>query len=241
VVDLADGGSATPLATVVLAQGDAGGPVDLSAGPPLSRIDGLPSTVYLRAIFVDNPTPPSGLGYGDWIAGYILTDGLYTGVPLRSESLPAGQGTNVSLDLRALRKLTVTMSLATTPAGNAQGPAEFLAVDSVLIAKGAHLFGLGTSACANVSDGGTADVVGFVLGAGPYYVTGWVDEFGTYEGGVLLPPGSLAALEVEEDGGAQIPAADEVTYAVDAYRVAKSIPLGLVIPGDAGGNAVTCP
>jgi hypothetical protein len=43
------------------------------------------------------------------------------------------------------------------------------------------------------------------------------------------------------DGGAQIPGADAVTYAADAYQVARQLRLGLLIAGDGGTDTVTCP
>jgi hypothetical protein len=242
--DLSDGGTATPIATTVLPGADAGadaGLVDLAAAIPMIRFDGLPPSVFIRAVFADDPAPASGLRAGDWLAGYDLSAGLYKGVPLRNEALTPGQSQTVTLDLRALRRLSVDMSAATTPVGNAQGPAAFFAVDQPYIGAGSHVFGVGRSACASLADASTATVEGFVLGAGPYYVTGWLDDFGTWDGGGVLPPGDLVALEVGADGGPQIPAADQVTYAPTAYSVSKALPLGLVVAGDAGADGVTCP
>ena len=244
VPDLGDGGSVAALATVVLPGGDAGvdaGPVDLSHSLPVVRFDGLPQTAFVRAIFVDDPGPAAGLHAGDWLAGYDMSAGIYKGVPLAPQALTAGEGTAVTLNLVALRKMTITLGRTAALEGNGQGPATVLAASQQNLGAGAHLFGLGTAPCANVSGTLTADVAGFVFGQGPYFVTGVLDDFGASDGGAFFAAGSLSSLEVTADGGAQIPAANALSYAPTAYAVTKTIALGFVGPGDAGTDGVTCP
>jgi len=62
IPDLPDGGSVTPLAAVSL-PGD-GGTLDLSQPIPPIRFDGLPTAVYARVLFTDNPQPNAQVGAG---------------------------------------------------------------------------------------------------------------------------------------------------------------------------------
>jgi hypothetical protein len=77
---------------------------------PVVRFDNLPPIVYVRALFVDDlssfgadPKP------GWWLGGYDYSNGL-ANAPLKPISLPAGEGRETTVDLVALRKLTVTIS-----------------------------------------------------------------------------------------------------------------------------------
>jgi hypothetical protein len=50
----------------------------------------------------------------------------------------------------------------------------------------------------------------------------------------------MTSLELA-DGGFQIPAADQLTYAANAYRTSATVTLNVTIPGDAGVDMVSCP
>ncbi len=240
--DYPDGGSKPALATTVLPAGapDAG-VLDLSQGIPVLRFDDLPDKVYARAIFVDDPAPPAGtIAAGTWLAGYDLTGGIQNQLPLAPQTLTPGSGTAVTLPLVALRELIVTMDRGVTPAGNGEGPATFAATPDQVPSSSSHILGIGQSACARVDGTNQAQVSGFVIGKGPYYVAGDLDDFGSGDGG-NLPPGSLVDLEANGAGGYRIPAADQLTYPANAYRVSQTITLGLVIPGAPATDTVSCP
>jgi hypothetical protein len=234
--DLPDGGSVMALTTQGPTQ------VDLSQPVPVIRFDGLPPTaVYARAVFVDTVMPTSNLAAGFWLGGYDLSNGIQNQTKVLPTTLSAGSGTGVTMHLVALRDLTVTISLATTPAGNGEGPAVFVVTQSQTPSTGSALFGLGKNPCARVDGQRTADLTGFVLGKGPYYVAAVLDDFGLGDGGVSLPPGSLTSLELTSTGGLHIPATDALSYPANAYRIKTSVTLGLTVGGDAGTDTVTCP
>jgi hypothetical protein len=240
--DLPDGGEGPALQTIEVPSGgpDAGPGVDLSQAVPMLRFDGLPSTVYARAIFVDDPAPNPTIEASTWLAGYDLSKGFKTSTPLVAQSLPTGAGTSVSLELVALREMSVTMNRTVAPAGNGEGPASVVATGDQTPSTISSIFGLGTSPCARVDGTNTAEVTGFVIGKGPYYVVGIVDDFGLGDAGVSLPPGALVSLDVT-DAGLQIPAADLMTYPATAYRVSQTISLDLVLPGAPATDMVSCP
>lgn len=240
--DLPDGGELPALAALELPPGgpDAGPAVDLSQPVPTLRFDGLPPTVYVRAIFVDSPAPDPTVQAGTWLAGYDLSKGLLDSTPLVAHSLPTGVGTSVSLPLLALREMSVTMDRTVTPAGNGEGPATIIATPDQVPSSTTSIFGLASSACARVDGANSAEVTGFVIGKGPYYVVGILDDFGLADGGVSLAPGALVSLDVT-DAGLAIPTADLMTYPANAYRVSETISLDLVIPGAPATDTVSCP
>jgi hypothetical protein len=221
--------------------------IDLSQPLPQIRFDGLPATtVYARAIFVDDPsTIASGqIQAGWWIAGLDLTDGLDK-APLKPVVLAAGAGTFDSLGLVAFRKLTTAVSLApgVVPAGNGQGPITTIVVDTATPGggdSGTRLFGSGSLKCGNVSDSGPGDasVPGFVIGKGPYWLAASLDDYGV---GTSFPPGALISLVVDDAGALAVPAADMLTYPAQAYQVTSSVAFTLALPWDGGPDTVTCP
>ena len=221
--DSPDGGEVAALAAQTFGAPGAGG-VDLSQPLPVIRFDGLSGTVYPRVVFADDPALGSNIGPGTWLAGYDLGAGLGSAPPLVARPLVAGTGTSITVKLSALRELVVTMERTTPAVGNGQGAATFVATTDQVPASGSPLFGLGQAACAHVDGANTAQVSGFVIGAGPYYVAGVLDDFGLADGGVSLPPGALTSLQVTS-AGPEIPAADRLTYAPTAYRVSQTIAL----------------
>jgi len=239
---LPDGGELPAIASLELPAGgpDAGPAVDLSQPVPVLRFDGLPATVYARAIFVDDPAPTPVVGASTWLAGYDLSKGLLNQTPLVAQSLPAGTGTSVSLHLAALREMSVTLDRTVTPAGNGEGPATVIATPDQAPSSNSSLFGLANNPCVRVDGTNTGLVTGFVIGKGPYYVIGVLDDFGTGDAGVSLPPGALVSV-VPTDAGLQIPASDQMTYAANAYRVSQTIALDLVLPGAPKTDTVSCP
>ena len=234
-----DGGEVPALAAQTFGAPDAG-TVDLSQPLPTIRFDGLPATVYPRVVFVDGPTLSGSIGAGTWLAGYDLGQGLGGQPPLVAQTLVAGTGTSITMKLSALRELVVTMQRTVAPAGNGEGAATFVATTDQVPASGSPLFGIGENPCARVDGNNMAQVTGFVIGAGPYYVAGVLDDFGLADGGVALPPGALVSLQ-SENGGLQIPAAGQLTYPPTTYRVSQTISLDLVLPGAPTADGVSCP
>ncbi|HEY5240143.1 MAG TPA: hypothetical protein VIJ22_01705 [Polyangiaceae bacterium] len=237
--DYPDGGELPALAAQSFGAPDAG-TIDLSQPLPAIRFDGLTATVYPRVIFVDGPTLSGSIGAGTWLAGYDLDQGLGGQPPLVAQPLVAGTGTSVTMKLSALRELVVTMRRTVPPAGNGEGAATFIATTDQIPGNSSPLFGIGQNPCARVDGTNMATISGFVIGAGPYYVAGILDDFGLADGGVALPPGALVSLQ-SENGGLQIPTADQLTYAPTAYRVSQTISLGLVLPGAPATDGVSCP
>jgi hypothetical protein len=239
--NLPDGGSAPVLAMQELPPGgpDAGS-IDLSQPLPVLRFDGLPSTVYVRVVFVDDPAANPQVGASTWLGGFDLSAGLLSSTPLVAHPLPVGEGTALSIDLVALREMIVTMNRSVAPAGNGEGPATAVATPDQSPTSASPLFGEATNACARVDGTNTAVVPGFVIGKGPYYVAGVVDDFGLDDGGLSLPPGALTSLEVD-GGGFVLPAANLLTYDPKAYRVSQTITLNYVLPGAPAADTVSCP
>jgi hypothetical protein len=236
-----DGGQ--PLtAPVILPDVDAGGDaglVDLSQPIPSLRIDGLPPmTVYPQAVFIDDPgaglkTPAPGW----WLGGYDFSNGLQ-GAPLKPVTLQAGASTTVSMDLRALRALSLQVGTSVTPAGNGQGPLTVLVVDGNSVAPdgGSRAWGFGSAACANcVADGG-AKAIAFFVGSGPYYTVPVLDDFGL---GGAFPPGAMTSLD--PDAGLTIPAANLFSPG-NAYVFSQAVKLTYVSPAPEGGvDEASCP
>jgi hypothetical protein len=229
VLGAADGG-ATVADPVVFPSADAGeeaGLVDLSQPLPTVRFDGLPpTTVFPQAIFVDDVALSAATGSltpGWWLGGYDLSKGVANAL-LSAVPLSAGESKTVTLNLRALRELLVTVTAAVTPAGNGQGPMNVLVVqtDQVGSDAGNVAWGFGTTPCANVVADGGAVAVAFFVGPGPYFTLPVLDDFAR---GGDFPPGAMTSLD--PDAGLTIPAANQFT-AGNAYVKAQSVALTYV-------------
>lgn len=211
---------------------------ELTAAP--IRFESLPTTVYPRAIFVDDVAGAraDALLPGTWLGGIDVSDGIRDDMPLEKVTLEAGKGTTIKMSLTALRKLTVTVSRTAIPAGNAQGPLTVVALGAQKLDQAAKNFGFGEAACADVSGAKTASVEGVVVGKGPYWVTGILDDFGL---GTDTPAGGLASINLA-GMGLEVPNENRLSYAPDDYAVAISIRLNQVIPRQGGGaDTVSCP
>jgi hypothetical protein len=241
--DAPDGGSLPALTGQVTPAGDAG-EIDLASPLPPVRFDGLPAeVVYPRAIFVDSRDTQK-VGAGWWLGGYDLSGGLRTPALLRPVTLTAGTGTSITLDLTALRSLGVTLTRSATPTGNGQGPATVIVSPSQTPGDASTFFGLATSPCANLAAADASVVAnGFVLGAGPYYAVGVLDDYAA-DSGLDLAPGSLTSLAFV-DGSLTSPPSAELQYAAGAYAVTQALDLDLTVPFPDGGtdasDTVSCP
>jgi len=227
--------------------GDAGfALLNLAALPaPIQRFELPAGTSYVRAIFIDNPASLAdggGLQAGWWLGGYDLSQGV-DNAPLLPVTLTAGAGTNLTIDLIALRKLTlvVTRDPSVIPAGNGQGPLTAVAVNTPVLSSdaGTYLYGVGQLPCADVSGDAAATVPGWVLGNGPYWIAATLDDFGV---GGNFPAGGLFSL-VLDGGVATVPSIDELSYEAGAYWVNGSTTLTYLNPWDGGADAdtVSCP
>lgn len=219
--------------------------LNLAALPaPVVRFEVPAGTSYVRAIFIDNPASLAdggGLQAGWWLGGFDLSHGI-DNAPLMPVTLTAGAATNLTIDLFALRKLTLTVTRdpSVIPAGNGQGPLTTVAVNTPVLSSdaGTYLYGVGQLPCADVSGDAAATVPGWVLGNGPYWIAATLDDFGV---GGNFPAGGL--FSVFDGGGATVPAIDELTYDAGAYQVTGLATLTYVNPWDGGADAdtVSCP
>ncbi len=238
--DAPDGAPLPALHTATFPSLDAGpdaGEFDLATPVPTVRFDGLPATVYPRVVFVDarGTFKPQA---GWWLGGYDLTNGLGQTALLKPIALTAGQGTTITIDLSALRRLHITITRSATPVGNAMGPASVVAVPDQMPGMNTKILGLAFNPCANVSGTRAAEVNGFVLGKGPYYAFAQLDD---YDAGGFLRPGTLTSV-VAIDGGIQNPAGSQLNYAANAYVVSQTVDLVTAVPKpDAGTDTIVCP
>lgn len=205
--------------------------VSLAAIPVQRLVGTLPPVVYLRAVFVDNAerlAKDAALGWGAWVGGIDVSDGFQDKDPILPVPLDVGKGNAVTLPLVALRKLTVAVHASAKPVGDGQGPLAAVVVNDPDVAKKPPAFGLARAACADVSKDVT--LTGFVVGAGPYWITGALNDLGLPGD---FPPGTLAALTVS---ATKITIPQKLVIAAGDYAPSVSIDLDYVAPrpGDAG-------
>lgn len=243
-----DGGTKTqPIAALAYpSQPDGGAPNLASISTlPMQRFDALPTTVYVRTIFVDNLAILGGnkeLTWGAWIGGIDLSGGLKQTLPIETVQLTAGQGTSITQHLTALRRLRVHVTLAsgTTPLDDGQGPLEFVVWDTQTPdVNTPAIFGLGTRRCADVTGTG-AIVEGFVLGTGDRYISAQLDD---YNIGKDPRPGAIDSIQVDDGGAPKIPDANKITVGAQQYALQHAVELNSVeAVGDAGTPApYACP
>jgi hypothetical protein len=226
--------------------------VSISSLPNTLSIDNLPSTVYIRALFVDNPAwfaPPqnsTGLTYGMFIGGYNLNAGVEPAPPLRAVPLTAGQGTTVNLPMRALRKFSTRVALRVTDAGplapldDGQG---YLSVAAFQQSdpRNAIVYGGFRGPCVNIV-AGPVNVNGLFFDDGDFWFGGQVDDYGLR---VPNPEGALVSLvPVPSDAGVvmRIPESQKVTVAPDQYSVTiPQVTLTGTIPKNGNPPPFACP
>jgi hypothetical protein len=207
---------------------------------PTPRFDGLPATVYVRAAFVDNFGffPSNDITWGVWLGGLDLAQGFQDENPIMAVPLAIGSGTSHELDLVALRRLRVALSLGqgVQPFDDGEGPASFAVIKDPVPAD-QPFFGAGAAACVDVTDTEPVVVPGFVLGSGTVYVVAGLDDYNLGSGS---PPGALFTLEAE-DGGVSVPTAARLTIPARAYSVNHAAVLSYVVPaGDPLPASFSC-
>ncbi len=230
--ELPDGGSIAPLHQVTF--GADGGQLDISTTIPPQRFDDLPSTVYVRATFVDASSSDSFPRPGVWLGGVDLNQGLERDARLLAVNLVRAEGRTVTVPLRALRRLEVEVSLGAgvVPVDDAQGPGSFLALSAAAPISGQVAFGVGESDCVDVSGGRTDVISGVVIGEGPYFLFSALDDFRI---GGLPAPGAIVTLDLDDAGAGSVPSANRFSVPVGAYEHRLNVEYNRAMAlGDAG-------
>ena len=193
---------------------------------PVVRFDEtLPDTVYLRAVFVDNPSAlaPNGAGFGVWIGGADLSNGLDESQPILPLSLTQGAAQDVDLALVATRRLEVTLSVDVKPLGDGEGPLLVTALRTATPASDTPYFGIAGAACIKADN--PLSVTGYVIGSGLFYVGALLNDLGASG---TFPPGSLISIDTSGGGSGALSA--KVTVNPQEYSVAVKVPLNALIP-----------
>jgi hypothetical protein len=222
---------AAAIATVIHGAGD--NQIDLSKPIGAERFDGLPSAVYVRVSFADGDPLRGALWGGTWAAGTDYAKGLADSMPLMPVALTPGHGLTVSMKLWALRQLRVQLSRGAdlSPAGDGEGPITVAAIDGVSY----KAYGIARG-CANINTTASMDLVGFVVGTGPYLAVAVLDDFGLGTGNAGFPPGSIVSFD--PTSGASL---DALGYGPRSYKVSSALSLKAVIdPPDGGADHGTC-
>jgi hypothetical protein len=186
---------------------------------PVIRFDDLPSRVYVKSIFLDNPA----LNGGVWLGGYDLSNGFVTGLPLTAVDLTPGSASSVDQHLWATRLVRVSMKLATgvTPDDDGIGPAGIGLYDSATPPSNAAAFGFGSAPCVDVSGGNTATVDAVVVGTGDFWISAAVNDFNQTD---VWGAGSIVSLS-----GTQLPGANRIHVSTQ-YRILQAVQLTTVLP-----------
>jgi hypothetical protein len=209
---------------------------------PALRLDGLPTKVYLRALFFDNleALQKGEISWGVWFGGQDLSNGLAQDIPLAEQNLTAGNSTVLPMPLTALRRLEVTVKLASgaKPIDDGSGPFRWFAFAQQSVKEGTPIFGLSNERCLSLPASPDPVVRGLFAGSGDRFVLGSLNDFNLpdpFSGGSILnatfAPGQLSV------------ASGKVTVGPKDYRKTHAIDLSLVIPlgGAPKPPAYTCP
>jgi hypothetical protein len=186
-----------------------------------------PPTVYVRALFFDHEGfgENGGFTWGTWLGGLDLSRGLVEDTSLVAVPIQDGQVTTVDLPLRALRRLSATVTTSVTPLGDGEGALSVVASPIAALPPNTPTFGYGIDPCVDVTRG--AQVVEMILlGSGKFYVTGYFDDLGIRTPGEI-PPGTLLSLRYVDFPSGQA-TYDEVTVGEQQYSAKVSIDLGFV-------------
>lgn len=189
---------------------------------PVRLAGAFPATVYVRALFIDAPGATT-IGAGFWLGGFDVTNGIQQVAPLLPVNLQVGQANALDMDLKALRRLTATVHLATTPVGDGQGPLQVFAVSGSDITKNPPVFGYASFPCVDLP-GADAILQGFVIGPGPYWITAVLNDL-LLPG--VLPPGAAVSLDVTSTS-VTIPT--QLVLAPTDYTPSATVDLNYTIP-----------
>ncbi len=240
--DLPDGGSVPALGTALLPPGATGGAsLDLSQGAPTIRFDDLPRTVYVRALFEDDPaaTPTRRRRH---LARRIRPFHRH---PQSAAARAAGsrrRGRHRLRDRfrrapgadhhRESHRRPRRERAGARDRGRDIGPSARVGVAAVRVRP--------ERVRARRRQQHRADPRLRRSARAPTSSPPWSPILGSPDGGIGASPGSLTSLELLDGGGYDIPAADLLSYPADAYRVSQAVTLGLTLPGG-GVDTVSCP
>ena len=202
---------------------------------PQIDVDGLPETVYMRVIFVDNVpgffSNPTTLTWGLFVGGFDLTAGVVPKPALRKLTLKKGAGTLHLTSLTALRKFSIgsiELATGTTPPDDGQGPLSVGAFNTDLPSNAPVLGGVELG-CKNITAGPIQNVTGFLYGPGNngnFWIGAQLDD---YNQGGTIKPGFIVSLG--GTGGQTIMDSQKVTLTPDQYSVTLAkVSLNYVIP-----------
>jgi hypothetical protein len=201
--------------------------ISVDALPMVRFEEAFPETVYLRAVFLDNKAAlaPDGEGWGAWLGGQDLSNGVVTPQPILPLSVAQGSAQDVDVPLVALRRLSVQLNLEITPRGDGEGPLLVTAFRTATPTTGTPLFGIAGAACAKAAPG-PVSVTGYLIGSGAFYLGALVNDLGATGS---LPPGSLVSLDTSGPGGAsRLPT--RLAVAPTEYAASIDVPLNAMIP-----------
>jgi hypothetical protein len=196
-----------------------------------------PTTVYVRALFLDSATPVAGgsnvPGWGTWLGGMDLSNGFTREAALTPVRLVLGAVTRHEVPLLALRRVTVTVTMTATPLGDGEGSLSVAASRVPVLPPRATTYGYGIVPCVDVRSGPQrVDIQ--VVGSGTFFVAGFFDDLGIVTPGQMPPGTMLTVRDVDLTTGAAT--FDRLELAPSQYSAAMSLVLGYVapLPRDAG-------
>jgi hypothetical protein len=207
---------------------------------PQIDVEGLPETVYMRVLFVDNQAffAPAikTLTWGMFIGNLDLSAGVLPPPKLKKLTLTNDKGTLHPTTLTALRKIAVTsieLMSGVTPADDGQGPLS-VGVFDVAAPSGQPVKGGVALPCTNITAAAVANAIPFTYGSGDRWVGAQLDDFN--QGGTAKP-GNIASLG-GGGSGQSILDSQKVTFAADQYSATLAkVTLNFVIPGSTLGTA----
>jgi len=208
---------------------------------PAFRLDNVPPTAYVRAIFADNfMTLARRPTWGTWLGGYDLSGGWIETPPIQAVQIPVGTGRTLRMPLVALRRLRATLTLASgvTPLDDAEGTAWVLAVRSANSPENEPLHDGTSTECVRIgSEFSTLE--GVLVGSGTFYLAAAFDD---YNVGGTVPPGGLVSFDFKGTVFS-LPEATRVEVARTAYSVNATVPLSFLVPVGPGGapQPFSCP
>jgi hypothetical protein len=225
-----DGLPDVPALAQAIYPSQAGGPdqAELATVPTL-RLDGLPGKVYVRAYFFDNldALQAKKVSWGVWVGGVDLAGGFGENLPLEAVDTPAGSSGQLDLPIVALRKLSVSISVApaATPLDDAQGPLEWVMFKAQAPGMNEPIFGIGGPECHDLSGGKAHVLDGVFVGEGTAFLAGSLDDFNLGNS----QAGSVVAADFSS-GAFTLPAGSKITVPPGAYRHEAALELNVVVP-----------
>jgi hypothetical protein len=204
--------------------------------PPID-LDGLPGTVIISALFVDNNEFFSPLNtqhlltYGMYVGGYDLAAGILPAPTPKPIPLTIGQGTLHSTSLTALRRFTTTVkyALLSQPvqqvlADDGQGPLSIGVFDAPA-ASGMNPKGGVRLGCKDIT-AGDIPATGFFYGTADRWLIGDLDDFNLPG---LSQPGDVLSLGAGSDGKSA-PDSQKITVSDQYSFTIPAITMNVVAP-----------